>query len=56
MEKIIEGKKLNDVIGFRISMKDANTDHFEEIKQISKQRIKEFTTSLEAYPEKYLKD
>ena len=56
VEKIIEGKKLNDVIGFRISMKDANTDHFEEIKQISKQRIKEFTTSLEAYPEKYLKD
>lgn len=56
VEKVIEGKKLNDIIGFRISMKGVNTDHFEEIKQIGKQWIKEFATSLEAYPEKYLKD
>lgn len=56
VEKVIEGKKLNDIIGFRISMKGVNTDHFEEIKQVGKQWIKEFATSLEAYPEKYLKD
>ena len=39
LEKIIEGKKLNDIMGFRVSIEDANTAHFNDIKEISENRL-----------------
>lgn len=55
VEKIIEGKKINDAIGFRISMQDVNGDHFEEIKKLSSEWIKALSSSFSCHPEKYVK-
>lgn len=54
VEKIIEGKKINDVIGFRVSMQDVNGDHFEEIKKLSSEWIKALSSSFSYHPEKYV--
>lgn len=55
VEKIIEGKKINDITGFRVSMQDVNWDHFEEIKKLSGDWIKALTSSFSQHPEKYVK-
>lgn len=54
VEKIIEWKKINDAIGFRISMEDASKDHFTDIEKIASEWIKYFVTSLENHPDKYV--
>ena len=54
VEKIIEWKRINDVIWFRISMEDASKDHFKDIEKISSEWVKYFVTSLERHPEKYV--
>lgn len=46
LEKIIEGKKLNDVIGFRVSIEDANTGHFNDIKEISENRLARWRVNM----------
>lgn len=34
LEKIIEGKKLNDKMGFRVSMQNANGEYYDDIKEL----------------------
>ena len=53
-EKIIEWKKINDVIWLRLSMKWISDQNFDDIKKISKQWFQMFKASLNAYPNKYV--
>jgi len=54
VEKIIEGKKINDTIGFRLSTLWISDQNFDEIKAIMKIRFKMFKASLTEFPEKYV--
>lgn len=54
VEKIIEGKTINDAIWFRISMEDANAEYFQDIKELSKEWVKDLATNLKNHPENYL--
>ena len=53
-EKIIEWKKINDTIWFRLSMKWISDQNFDDIKKISKLWFQTFNASLKAYPNKYV--
>jgi len=53
-EKIIEWKKINDAIWFRLSMKWISDQNFDDIKTISKSRFKMFKADLNAHPNKYV--
>ena len=53
-EKIIEWKKINDVIWLRLSMKWISDQNFDDIKKISKQWFQMFKASLNVYPNKYV--
>lgn len=55
VEKVIEGKKINDTIGFRLSTLWISDQNFDEIKAITKTRFKMFKASLAEFPEKYVK-
>ena len=55
VEKVIEGKNINDTLGFRISMENANGDiYFEDILKISKEWFKALISSMKVHPEKYV--
>lgn len=53
-EKIIEWKKINDTIWFRLSMRGISDQNFDDIKKISKTRFEMFNASLKAFPTKYV--
>ena len=54
VEKIIEGKKINDVIWLRVSTKWVNNSIYEDIKEISCNWLERFKASLWKYPWKYI--
>lgn len=53
-EKIIEWKKINDTIWFRLSMRGISDQNFDDIKKISKTRFEMFNASLKTFPTKYV--
>ncbi len=53
-EKIIEWKKINDAIWFRLSMRWISDQNFDDIKKISKSRFKTFKSNLKAHPDQYV--
>lgn len=55
MEKTIEGKYINDAIGFRLTTSGISNEHFSDVVSISKERFKALSTSLITHPEKYVK-
>jgi len=54
VEKIIEWKKINDTIGFRLSTLWISDQNFDEIKAITKLRFRMFKANLAGSPEKYV--
>lgn len=55
VEKIIEWKPINDVIGFRISMRWIWDHNFNDIVNISKNWFEALCVSLKKHPEEYVK-
>lgn len=53
-EKIIEWRKINDIIWLRLSTKWISQESYESIKEISIKRFNKFNASLISHPEKYV--
>ena len=53
-EKIIEGKRINDSMGFRVSSSALDNEYYQHILGVSKNRLLHLTTSLEKEPQKYV--
>ena len=53
-EKIIEWKKINDSMGFRVSSSALDNEYYQHILGVSKNRLLHLTTSLEKEPQKYV--
>ena len=55
-EKIVEWRKINDVIWFRLSMRGISEQNFDDIKNISKIWLEMFKANLQTFPNKYVKE
>ena len=53
-EKIIEWKRINDSMGFRVSSSALDNQYYQHILEISKNWLLHLTTSLEKEPQKYV--
>ena len=53
-EKIIEGKRINDSMGFRVSSSALDNEYYQHILGVSKNRLLHLTTSLEKEPQRYV--
>ena len=53
-EKIIEGKRINDSMGFRVSSSALDNEYYQHILEVSRSWLLHLTTSLEKEPQKYV--